>query len=33
MGRWYYVAVTYDKKKGVGTIWRNGFIDAQVLQT
>jgi len=31
MGRWNYLAVTYDKKKGVGTIWRNGIPVAQVL--
>lgn len=31
MGRWNYLAVTYEKKKGVGTIWRNGIPVAQVL--
>ena len=30
MGRWNYLAVTYNKVKGVGTIWRNGFPVAQV---
>ena len=32
MGRWNYLAVTYNKVKGVGTIWRNGFPVAQVRQ-
>ena len=30
MGRWNYLAVTYNKVKGVGTIWRNGYPVAQV---
>jgi len=30
MGRWNYLAVTYNKVKGVGTVWRNGFPVAQV---
>lgn len=30
MGWWNYLAVTYNKVKGVGTIWRNGFPVAQV---
>ena len=32
MKRWNYLAVTYDRKKGVGTIWRNGIPVAQVLR-
>lgn len=30
MGRWNYLAVTYNKIKGLGTIWRNGIPVGQV---
>lgn len=32
MGRWNFLALTYDKIKGLGSIWRNGFPVAQVSQ-